>query len=260
MQLQLGDCFELMKHLPDASVDFVCTDMPYGVTKAHWDCKIDLGRLWGELKRVAKPNAAFALFGSGKFAYKLVFSNFKDFRYRYTWFKQSCAPTGFLNAKRRPLVASEDVLVFGSVGTYNPQRRYPTGGSKPWRDNRDSRQNLQGGQCLKSNGQFYGIAPRTASASLDGKRYPTDVLLFESKFNGDRINPTQKPVDLLEFLIRTYTNEGELVLDPFMGSGSCGVACVHTGRCFIGMEKDPTFFDGAKAWIASEQKNLMQDQ
>lgn len=104
------------------------------------------------------------------------------------------------------------------------------------------------------------MAPRTASASLDGKRYPTDVLLFEAKFNGDRINPTQKPVDLLEFLVRTYTNEGQVVLDPFMGSGSCGVACVHTGRCFIGMEKDPTFFDGAKAWVASEQKNLIQPQ
>lgn len=118
----------------------------------------------------------------------------------------------------------------------------------------------RGGQCLKSNGQFYGIAPRTASASLDGKRYPTDVLLFDAKFNGDRINPTQKPVDLLEFLVRTYTNEGQVVLDPFMGSGSCGVACVRTGRKFIGMEKDPTFFDGAKAWIASEQKSLTQDQ
>lgn len=145
-QLHLGDCFELMKQLPDSSVDFVCTDMPYGVTKAAWDCKIDLGRLWAELKRIAKPNAAFALFGSGKFAYKLVFSNFKDFRYRYTWYKQTGAPTGFLNASRRPLVASEDVLMFyAEQCTYSPQRRYPTGGSKPWRDNRDSRQNLQGG-------------------------------------------------------------------------------------------------------------------
>ena len=155
IQLHLGDCFELMRELPDHSVDFVCSDMPYGVTRAPWDCKIDLDKLWAELKRVAKPNAAFALFGSGKFAYKLVFSNFKGFRYRYTWFKQSCAPTGFLNAKRRPLVASEDVLVFGGVGTYNPQRRYPTGGSTPWRDNRDSRQNLQGGgSALKAMANF----------------------------------------------------------------------------------------------------------
>ena len=154
VQLHLGDCFELMRELPDHSVDFVCSDMPYGVTKAHWDCKIDLDKLWAELKRVAKPSAAFALFGSGKFAYKLVFSAFKDFRYRYTWCKQSCAPTGFLNAKRRPLVASEDVLIFGGAGTYNPQRRYPTGGSKPWRDNRDSRQNLQGGSALKAMVSF----------------------------------------------------------------------------------------------------------
>lgn len=132
VQLHLGDCFELMKQLPDSSVDFVCTDMPYGVTKAHWDCKIDLGKLWGELKRVAKPNAAFALFGSGKFAYKLVYSNFKDFRYRYCWDKCDDV-TGFLNASRRPLIGSEDILIFSAgQGTYNPQRRDPLGGGKSY--------------------------------------------------------------------------------------------------------------------------------
>lgn len=114
--------------------------------------------------------------------------------------------------------------------------------------------------CLKTNGRFYGAAPRAASCSVDGKRFPCDILRFKPPARTKRINPTQKPVDLLEFLVRTYTNEGQVVLDPFMGSGSCGVACVHTGRCFIGMEKDSTFFHGAKAWIASEQKNLMQDQ
>lgn len=156
IQLRLGDCFELMRELPDHSVDFVCSDMPYGVTRAPWDCKIDLDKLWTELKRVAKPSAAFALFGSGKFAYKLVFSNFKDFRYRYTWHKHACAPTGFLNAKRRPLVASEDVLLFyEGQCTYNPQRRFPTGGYSPWRDNRYTRPAVQGGgSALKAMANF----------------------------------------------------------------------------------------------------------
>ena len=127
VQLHLGDCFELMKQLPDSSVDFVCTDMPYG-----WDCKIDLDKLWAELKRVAKPSAAFALFGAGKFAYKLVYSNFKDFRYRYCWDKCDDV-TGFLNASRRPLIGSEDILIFSAgQGTYNPQRRDPLGGGKSY--------------------------------------------------------------------------------------------------------------------------------
>lgn len=152
MQLQLGDCFELMKKLPDSSVDFVCTDMPYGVTKAHWDCKIDLDKLWGELKRVAKPNAAFALFGSGKFAYKLAASNFDEFRYRYTWYKQSFTPTGFLNANRRPMVCSEDILIF-STGQpkYNPQRRCPTGGQKVYKAHTFSQSALYGEYPTRSH-------------------------------------------------------------------------------------------------------------
>ena len=133
VQLHLGDCFELMKQLPDSSVDFVCTDMPYGMTKAHWDCVINLGTLWGELKRVAKPNAAFAMFGSGKFAYKLVMSNFADFRYRYTWEKNGSV-NGFLNSHKRPLTRCEDILLFyKKQPTYNPQRREPEGGQNVYR-------------------------------------------------------------------------------------------------------------------------------
>lgn len=127
-KLYQGDCFEWLKELPDASVDFVCTDMPYGSTNAKWDCKIDLQALWGELKRVAKPNAAFAMFGAGKFAYKLVMSNFADFRYRYTWEKNGSV-NGFLNSHKRPLTRCEDILLFyKKQSTYNPQRREPEGG------------------------------------------------------------------------------------------------------------------------------------
>ncbi len=130
-QLYQGDCFDLLRDIPASSVDFICSDMPYGITQAPWDCKINLSALWPELKRVIKPKGAIALFGSGKFAYKLAASNFDEFRYRYTWYKQSFTPMGFLNANRRPLVCSEDVLIFCSgQPKYNPQRRSPTGGGQ----------------------------------------------------------------------------------------------------------------------------------
>lgn len=132
-KLYQGDCFEWLKALPDSSVDFVCTDMPYGVTKAHWDCKIDLDAMWQQLKRVAKPNAAFAMFGSGKFAYQLVMSNFADFRYRYTWEKNGSV-NGFLNSHKRPLTRCEDILLFyKKQPTYTPQRREPEGGQNVYR-------------------------------------------------------------------------------------------------------------------------------
>ena len=250
-KLYQGDCFEWLKELPDASVDFVCTDMPYGITDAPWDCKIDLQALWAELKRIAKPAAAFAMFGSGKFGISLGNSNFKSYRYRYVWDKSMSNPTGFLNANRRPLTASEDILVFyEKQPTYNPQRRSPTGGGRKYTRRTPFRSQL-----------YTANIPRVATESKDGLRFPIDVLTFKAiPTTKQRRHNTQKPQDLLEFLIKTYTDAGETVLDPFMGSGSCGVACVHTGRCFIGMEKDSTFFHGAKAWIASEQKNLMQDQ
>lgn len=129
VSLYHGDCFDWLKTLPDSSVDFVCTDMPYGITDAPWDCKVDLAALWVELKRIAKPAAAFAMFGSCKFAYKLVMSNFADFRYRYTWEKNGSV-NGFLNSHKRPLTKCEDILLFyKNQCTYNPQRQKPQGGA-----------------------------------------------------------------------------------------------------------------------------------
>lgn len=239
-ELYCGDCLDLLSRLPPSSVDFICTDMPYGVTRAEWDSKIDLAQLWSELTRVAKPKAVFAMFAAGKFAYRLAQSNFKNFRYRYVWDKCDDV-TGFLNASRRPLVGSEDILIFSAgQGTYNPQRRDPIGGGGRMYTQKS---------CLKTDGRFYGTAPRVASSSTDGKRFPCDILRFKPQPRTKRINSTQKPVPLLVYLIKTYTNEGQTVLDPFMGSGSCGVACKDTGRKFIGIEKDPTFFAAAQQWI-----------
>lgn len=247
IDLRLGDCFELFKDIPAQSVDFICTDMPYGVTKAPWDCKVDLSALWTEIKRVLKPAGVCAMFGSGKFAYELAFSNFDWFRYRYCWFKGDCV-TGFLNAKRRPLVASEDILIFSAKqGTYNQQRRLPKGGGGHGRMYTQR-------ACLKTNGRFYGVAPRVGSKSLDGLRCPIDVLEFAPLPTARRINSTQKPQSVLEYLVKTYSNEGDLVLDPFMGSGSCGIACLNTCRNFIGFERDAAFYSAAKEWLAKELK------
>lgn len=233
-KLYQGDCFEWLKTLPDASVDFICTDMPYGITDAPWDCKVDLQALWAELKRIAKPAAAYAMFGSGKFGISLGHSNFKSYRYRYVWDKSMSNPTGFLNANRRPLTASEDILVFyEKQPTYNPQRYTPEGGASLTYV-RDRRPN---------DTPLYGIAPRVPSVNTDGKRCPIDVLKYKPVPRSKVIHNTQKPVDLLEFFVKTYTNEGQIVLDPFMGSGSCGEACLRTNRRFIGMEKDANFFD-----------------
>lgn len=233
VSLYHGDCFDWLKTLPDSSVDFVCTDMPYGITDAPWDCKVDLAALWVELKRIAKPAAAFAMFGSGKFGLALGHSNFKSYRYSYTWDKSMSNPTGFLNANRRPLVAKEDILVFyEKQPTYNPQRYTPIGGG-----------DLTYVKGPRPNDtQLYGIAPRVSTVNTDGKRCPIDVLKYKPVTRSKAIHNTQKPVDLLEFLVRTYTNETEVVLDPFMGSGSCGEACLRTNRRFIGMEKDANFF------------------
>lgn len=245
-----GDCFELMSTIPDGSVDMVCTDMPYGVTRAPWDYKVDLTKLWRELYRIGKPNAAFVMFASGKFTYELAQSNWNDFRYRYTWHKQNFAATGFLNANRRPLVASEDILVFyRKQPRYNPQRDYVEG--KGAYSQRSSRNLVR-----KTFGSFYGKAHDTISESTDGKRYPTDVLTFAADNPSKRKHSTQKPLKLLEFLIKTYTDQGELVLDPFMGSGSCGVACLHTGRNFLGIERDNEFFDIARNWLRETSLDL----
>lgn len=250
-QLYQGDCFDLLRAIPDQSVDFICTDMPYGITRAKWDCKINLSALWPELKRVIKPKGAIALFGSGKFAYKLAASNFDDFRYRYTWYKQSFTPTGFLNANRRPMVCSEDILIFCTgQPKYNPQRRCPTGGGRRYTRRTPFRSQL-----------YTANIPRVATESKDGLRFPIDVLTFKAiPTTKQRRHNTQKPQDLLEFLIKTYTDSGETVLDPFMGSGSCGVACLSTGRRFIGMEKEPHFFISAKEWLAAEQTRLDNEE
>ena len=230
IQLFQGDCLELMKDIQDKSIDMILCDLPYGTTQNKWDCVIDLSLLWKQYKRIIKDNGAIVLFSQIPFTITIALSNIKYLRYEFIWVKEQ--GTGFFNAKKMPLKAHENILVFyKKLPVYNPQMR---DGFKPYVFTQ------------RTASKNYNNYHRVATIS-DGERYPLDVLYF--KRDKDRIHPTQKPVSLLEYLIKTYTNEGETVLDNCMGSGSCGVACRNTNRNFIGMELDKEYFEIAKKRI-----------
>ena len=231
MQIFCGDCLELMKDISDGSVDLVLCDLPYGTTRNKWDSIIPLDRLWENYKRVIKDNGAIVLFSAEPFTSLLITSNIQWFRYDLIWHKTQ--GSDFLNANRKPLRSHENICVFyKKQPTYNPQK---TDG-KPYK--------AKSGETTSSNfGKFNG---NHHTENKDGKRFPLSVLRFSGEHNRGKQHPTQKPVELLEWIIKTYTNDGETVLDNCMGSGSTGIACMNTGRKFIGIELDPTYFETAK--------------
>lgn len=229
-----GDCLELMKNIPGGSVDLVLCDLPYGTTRNKWDNIIPLDRLWKQYKRVIKDNGAIVLFSAEPFTSLLITSNIQWFRYDLIWSKTQ--GSDFLNANRKPLRSHENICVlYKKQPTYNPQK---TDG-KPYK--------ARSGETTTSDfGKFNG---NHNTENKDGKRCPLSVLRFSGEHNRGKQHPTQKPTDLLEWLIKTYTNEGETVLDNSMGSGSTGVACVNTNRHFIGIELDEGYFNIAKERI-----------
>lgn len=225
-----GDCVVEMAKLPDGSVDMVLCDLPYGVTRNSWDVVIPFDALWKEYKRLVKENGAIVLFGSQPFTSLMVTSNMGMFRYALVWEKNKFSD--FLNAKRKPMKTNEDIVIFyKKQPTYNPQYWFST----PY-----TRWNTQKAVDKQTN---YGSHKENYVESEDGKRLPTTVLKFNRIERPQ--HPTQKPVDLLEWLIKTYTNEGETVLDNCMGVGSTGVACKNTNRNFIGIELEKHYFDMA---------------
>ena len=245
-QLFFGDCLNVIKALPDNSVDMILADPPYGTTRNAWDTPIDFSALWPELWRVAKPNAAVCLFSQMPFTVDLVQSQRKWFRYE--WIIEKSNATGFLKAHKMPLKCHENLLVFyKKMPVYNPQferaKPYKAVRKPPFSSNYD---------CVHQ--------VETLSVS-DGKRFPRDVVKFSSGF-GERergLHPTQKSVFLCEYFIRTYTCDGRgVVLDFCMGSGSTGVACLNAGRSFIGIEYDKNFFSTAQARLSNT--NLLQQQ
>lgn len=239
MQLMQGNCLEEMKKIHDSSVDMVLTDPPYGTTACKWDTVIPFEPMWEQLKRVTKKNGAIVLFGSQPFTSALVMSNPKMFKYEWVWDKQ--LKSGHLNAKKMPMLQTEKILVFaqGRV-TYNPimQKGKPT-------HSQGKRENLT---FSENYGKQTADYEDRAGASL---KYPSDLLSLQKIHPSKCIHPTQKPVALMEYLIKTYTNEGETVLDFTMGSGTTGVACKNLNRRFIGIELDESYFKIAQSRINS---------
>ena len=243
IDLKQGDCLELMKNIPDKSVDMFLCDLPYGTTQCKWDTTISIPELWQEYNRIIKDNGAIVLFGVEPFSSQLRMGNLKNFKYDWVWLKSR--PTGHLNAKKQPMRAYEIISVFYKKQcTYNPQgliegefdNNNPSKGSK-----------VKGEFVYGQERNNFGVSKYT--------NYPKNVLQYPNP-NHNTLHSTQKPVDLLEYLIMTYTNEGETVLDNCMGSGSTGVACVNTSRNFIGFELDEHYFEIAKKRIEEAQTAL----
>lgn len=231
IQLMRGDCLERMAEIPDGSVDMVLCDLPYGTTRNKWDSVLPLDALWDQYRRIIKKGGAIVLTAGQPFTTALIASNLSSFKYCWIWEKSRV--TGVLNAKYQPLRNYEDVVVFSDGRTtYNPQ------GVK---------------QCDKllidaGKSKNYG-AKKQEPYRQTQTGYPRQVIKIASQ--GKTVHPTQKPVALMEYLIRTYTHEGDTVLDNCMGSGTTGVACVNTGRRFIGIERDPGYFEIARDRIQS---------
>ena len=229
LKLIKGDCLTVMKDLPDSSVDMVLCDLPYGITDCKWDSVIPFNSLWGQYNRIIKKDGAIVLFSVQPFTTKLIHSNLKDYRYNWYWKKNNV--TGFSYARYQPMRCIEDICIFyKKKPIYNPQGLIKL--DKP--KNR-----------VKGFSNVYTM--RGKQKPQQYTNYPKHLLEFNNEVasNKNRLHPTQKPVALLEYLVKTYTNEGDTVLDNCMGSGSTGIACLNTGRRFIGIEKAPNYFDVA---------------
>ena len=226
-----GDCLELMNDIPDKSVDMILCDLPYGVTQCKWDAIIPFDKLWEQYNRIIKNNGAVVLFGSEPFTSLLICSNLKNFKYNWIWQKNNT--TGFINAKKQPLNDNETISVFYKKQcTYNPQMTV-------------AEKTYKRGMVKRSKSDCYGEEKDFVQIET-GLRYPKRIQYFNNNHTREQLHPTQKPVELLEYLIKTYTNEDEVVLDNCMGSGSTGVACINTNRRFIGMEIEEKYFEIAK--------------
>ena len=235
------DCLVGMKDIPDKSVDMILCDLPYGTTRNKWDTVIPLEQLWEQYNRVIKDNGAIVLTSSGMFTAELMMSNPKMFKYRMIWEKSKA--TNFLNAKKQPLRKYEEICVFyKKQPTYNPQMSV----GNPY--NKGTRKN----QLTGSYGVFL-----PSEVKSEGSRYPNDIIYFKTaESEGKVYHPTQKPIALFEYLIKTYTNEGETVLDNCMGSGTTAIACLNTNRNYIGFELDEGYYKASLDRIEKHKKTI----
>lgn len=246
-ELYKGDCLEVMKDIPDNSVDMILCDLPYGQTARNkWDSVIPFEPLWLQYNRIIKDNGAIVSFANGMFTADLMHSNRKNWKYNLVWDK--VLPSGFLNAKKMPMRGHEDICVFYSKPPiYNPQMikgvECHSRGNAVGKSQEDFSRNT-------NYGEFDAVETK---GSL---KYPKSILTFQKPHPSTTLHPTQKPVELLSWLIKTYTNENMIVLDNCMGSGSTGIGCLNTNRKFIGIELDDKYFDIAKQRIDNTYNEL----
>jgi len=241
-KVMFGDCLDKMKLIPDNSIDFICADLPYGKTKNSFDVVIDPVKLWEQYWRISKPNTAVLLFGQDKFSAMMMLSD-PNHRYNIIWEKTS--PTGYYNARKMPLRSHEDMMVFyKKLPTYNPQKT--TGHPRKVSTAKHKRNSK-----ITTN---YGTAPATSYDSTE--RYPKSVWRFKTDKQKNAIHPNQKPIALLEEIIKTYSNEGDMCLDNASGSGSFGEGCVNLNRNFILIEKDIVNYNDGKNRIVNYMEKL----
>lgn len=239
-RLALGDCLEAMATLEPQSIDAILTDLPYQVTALKWDVIIPFAPMWAAVKRVLKPRGVFVTTASQPFTSALVMSNLEWFRYEWIWDKDR--PSGFVNANRRPLVLHENVLIFcDGQTTYNPQKTIGKPSAPGW--------------CKTKSGSSQP-ALAAIHKKYDEMKFPKSIIYEKKNGPSTYVHPTQKPVALLEYLVRTYTNEGDTVLDFCFGSCTTGVAAMNTGRRFIGVEKDEDYFNIGVKRITEAQQQL----
>lgn len=239
IQIYNDDCLKILKNIPDNSIDLILTDPPYGTTACHWDEVINYDVLWHELHRVCPK--VILLFGAEPFSTHLRMSNIKNYKYDWIWEKNT--GTNFFHAKRMPIRYYENIHVFyKKFSIYNPQK---TTGHVP----------TNSGKGI-NRGEVYSGKSNVDYKGGDTTRYPKNIIKFDTVSNYSRTHPSEKPVPLLEYLIKTYSSENDTVLDFTMGTGSCGVACVKTNRKFIGIEKEQKYFDIAQKRIKKEQRKL----
>jgi len=256
IQLHKGDCLEVMKGIADGSIDAIITDPPYGTTACKWDSVIPFKPMWEQLHRIIKPNGAIVLFGSEPFSSALRMSNIKNYKYDWVWVKGIAS--GVQHALNMPLKKNENISVFSNAGikhkgqsnrmAYNPQ------------DVKPPNRKITSVDSVKNSEHRQYRKTYIKNKPYKGSNYPNSILNFTNASNKERgLHPTQKPVALMEYLIKTYTNEGETVLDFTMGSGSTGVACVNTKRSFIGIEQDDKYFAIAQDRIDNAQRQSLID-
>lgn len=258
IHLYKDDCLEVMKEIETKSVDLILCDLPYGTTNCKWDTIIDFEKLWLQYERIIKDDGAIVLFGSEPFSSELRISNLPLYKYDWVWIKNKCG--NFMTAKYKPLKYTEDIMVFGKGAVNTKGGR---GGGKTLRP--FLKYNPQGvvhkekqvvrGKELPTSGINRWNKLSNAEFTSKGSNYPKNYLYFDTVSNKNRCHPTEKPVELLQYLVETYSNEGDLVLDNCMGSGSAGVACINTNRKFIGIELNDTYYAIAEERIFQALEN-----